>query len=92
MPPYTWIHLESVWWVLAGGLIVALAIILARGSLDFRFTMRKRNEAEYAQETHRFGDVVSEQNRPVPIFIWLVTIGYVIWAVAYVIFSGTHGL
>ena len=92
MPPYSWIHLENLWWVLAGGAVVALAIILARGSLAFRFTFRRQTEEEYQRETHTFGDAVSEQNRPVPLFIWLVAVGYLIWAVAYVIYSGIHGL
>jgi hypothetical protein len=78
--------------MLAGGLMVATAIILARASRHYSFTLRKRSEAELIEETHTFGDAVKEQNRPVPVFIWLVAIGYVIWAIGYVVFSGVRGL
>ena len=92
MPPYSWIHLESVWWVIGGGLMVATAIILARASRHYSFTLKKRSEEDLVRETHRFGDAVEEQNRPVPVFIWLVAIGYAVWAIGYIIFSGKHGL
>ncbi len=92
MPPYKWIHIESVYWLLAGGLVFALAIILARASRHLGFSFRKRTEQELEAETHEFGGGVTEQNRPMPLFIWLVTVGYFIWAVAYVIFSGARGL
>ena len=92
MPPYSWIGLESVFWVLAGGGLITVTIIMARGSLYESFSFRKRSEEELEKETHVFGGHVSEQNRPVPIFIWLVFIGYFIWATAYVIHSGIVGL
>jgi len=92
MPPYSWIGLESVFWLLAGGGLVAVAIIMARGSLYESFSFRKRTDAQLEEETHVFADHVSEQNRPVPIFIWLVSIGYFIWAAAYVLHSGAFGL
>jgi hypothetical protein len=75
-----------------GGLMVALAIILARASSHYSFTLKKRSEEDLKKETHTFGDAVEEQNRPVPVFIWLVAIGYIIWAISYVVFSGTRGL
>ena len=92
MPPYTWIHLENVWWVLAGGLIFASAIVLARGSRHFTFTFRKRSDQALDEDVHTFADGVQEQNRPVPLFIWLVSLGYLVWAILYVVFSGNRGL
>jgi hypothetical protein len=92
MPPYSWIHLESLFWVLAGGLIVASAIILARASRVWSFSLKKRTDKEIEEETHEFAGILSEGNRPVPIFIWLVIVGYFIWATAYVVFSGIRGL
>jgi hypothetical protein len=84
--------LESVLWVLLGGLIFTSAIVLARASRDWRLSLVKRKETTEEDETHEFAGIVSERNRPVPIFIWLVTIGYLIWAALYVVFSGTKGL
>jgi hypothetical protein len=92
MPPYSWLHLESVFWVLFGGLAFALAIILARASRYLSFTLKKRSEEELEQETHTFAGIIKEQNRPVPVFIWVMIVGYFIWAVGYVIFSGEMGL
>lgn len=91
MPPYSWIHLENVWWVLGGGLLFTAAIILARTSSQASFTFRKRSDEELEKERHEFAGAVAEHNRPVPIFIWLVAVGLVIWAVAYTVFSGTTG-
>ena len=92
MPPYIWIHLENVWWMFAGGLIFAAAIVLARASATFTFSFRKRSDKELDEDTHDFADDVQEQNRPMPILIWLVFIGYFIWAALYVVFSGSRGL
>ena len=92
MPPYSWIHSESVMWVLFGGLIFTAATVLARSSRAWSFSLRKRPEEPTDEEGHEFGGIVSEQNRPVPIFIWLVAIGYFIWAALYVVFSGIRGL
>ncbi len=91
MPPYSWIGLESVFWVLFGGLVISIAIILARGSLAFSFAFRKRSNKELEAETHDFAGAVKEQNRPIPVFIWLVTLGLFVWAVAYVLYSGAFG-
>lgn len=91
MPPYSWIHLESAWWVLLGGALFALAIILARGSLRFSFSSRRRSEEELEQ-AHEFGADLKEHDRPLPLFIWVVLVAVLIWTVAYVIFTGARGL
>ena len=67
MPPYSWIHLESVGWVLGGGLMVAFAIILARGSRSFSFTLKNRSEEELQRETHSFGDAVDHFQDDLPV-------------------------
>jgi hypothetical protein len=92
MPPYTWIHLENVWWVLAGGLLFAAAIVLARASTTFSFSLKRRRDEAIEEEVHEFPGGVKEQNRPVPMLIWLMIIGYPVWAVLYVIFYGARGL
>ena len=92
MPPYIWIHLENVWWVLAGGFAFAAAIVLARGSTVFSFSLKKRTDREISEGGHTFPDNLKEQHNPAPLFIWLVSIGYLVWAVLYVVFSGTRGL
>ena len=91
MPPYSWIHLENLFWVLAGGMAVTAAVVLARGSRRWGFSFKKRTDEE-VEEIKEFPDGLKEGNRPVPIFIWLMFIGYIIWAMAYVVFLGTRGL
>ena len=90
MPPYNWIHIESIWWVFGGGLIFATAIILARASAVWSFSFKKISQTE--EEEHEFAGEIKERNGPIPIFIWLVAIGYFIWAISYVMFSRAHGL
>ena len=53
--------------------------------------LKKRTDEE-VEEIKEFPGGLKEGNRPVPIFIWMMFIGYIIWAMAYVVFSGTRGL
>ena len=92
MPPYELIHIENVLWVLGGGTLFVVAIVLARYSTKFTWTLRRRSDDELDAETHEFGGGVTEQQRPVPLFIWLVALGYFAWAIGYVVFSGARGL
>lgn len=92
MPPYEVMHIENLLWVFGAGLLFVVAITLARYSRHFTWTLRRRSEEELEAETHEFGGGVKEQNRPVPLFIWLVAIGYFAWAIGYVLFSGAVGL
>lgn len=92
MPPYESMHVENLWWVFAGGTLLALVIALARGVKYLTFTLRPRSDEELEADTHEFGGGVREQNKPMPWLIWLIGIGYFIWAIAYVVFSGARGL
>jgi len=92
MPPYDWIGSWHLVFMTGVGLGLALAVILARGSRVWGFSLRPRPDREEEEEVHEFGGGVSEMNRPVPWLIWLVFVGYFIWATAYVIFAGARGL
>ena len=92
MPPYTTLHFENLLWMVGVGLLLVCAVVLARGSSVYSLTLRRRSDAELEQEAHEFGDGLREENRPVPLFIWLVAVGYFVWAVGYVIFCGIYGL
>jgi membrane associated rhomboid family serine protease len=78
--------------VLAGGGLIALAIVLARASRHRTLSLRRKSEEQLERETHDFAGAVREQNRPVPLLVWIVTVGYFVWAVAYVIFSAGKGV
>jgi hypothetical protein len=88
MPPYDLIDFKYIILMFGLGLIIALGIILARGSRIFNF---KTGTADPNTETHEFGGDVSEAKHPVPAFIWLVFAGYFIWAIGYVIYRVNHG-
>ncbi|RJO64534.1 MAG: hypothetical protein C4523_18130 [Myxococcales bacterium] len=92
MPPYGWLHFERVMFVLGVGLILAIGVILARLSRTASFTLTKRSEKDLEDERHEFGGGLQEYNKPMPLLIWLVFLGYFVWAAGYVIFSGAFGL
>lgn len=92
MPPYEALHIENVVWAFGVGSLVTLAIALALGSRRFTFTFTRRSEDELEADTHEFPTGVREQNRPVPVFLWLVILGYFVWAIGYTIFTGVRGL
>lgn len=92
MPPYDLIGTENVLYMTGVGLLVSLGIILARGSRAWSLAGRKRSDEELDADVHEFGGEVSESSRPVPWLIWLVFVGYFIWAVSYVVFIGRNGL
>lgn len=92
MPPYSWIHFESFLFMMGIGLALSFAILLARGSDLFTFSFRKQSEAQLEESLHEFGGEVKEYNKPTPLFIWLVFLGYFLWATAYVIYCGYYGL
>ena len=92
MPPYQMIHYEYLLWALVVPILFTVAIVLARASRHWSFTFNARSDKQLEEETHEFPGGVSEQNRPVPLFIWLVAIGLLVWAAGYVIFSGSVGL
>ncbi|GAB4298282.1 MAG: hypothetical protein Kow0090_13670 [Myxococcota bacterium] len=92
MPPYYLTDIEYTVVVFAVGIGLAVAIMLARGSRYFGFSFKKQSERELEESVHEFGGEVKEANRPMPLFIWLVFIGYFIWAIGYVIFVSFFGL
>ncbi len=92
MPPYDWLHFENFLLMMGLGLALAAAILLARGSDLFSFSFRRQTEQQLEDTLHEFGGEVKEYNRPVPLLIWLVFVGYLVWATGYVIYCGWYGL
>lgn len=92
MPPYDLPGLEAIIFMTGIGIVIVAAIALARGSRWMGFSFTERSDKELEETVHEFGGGVSETDRPVPWLIWLVFLGYFIWAACYVIFSGVLGL
>jgi hypothetical protein len=90
MPPYTQVQFNDFLFVVAVGLGLVVAVILARGS-DI-LALRRETPDDEEEPVHEFGGGVSEANRPVPWLIWLLFIGYFVWAAAYVLFIGARGM
>ena len=92
MPPYTNLAFEDFVYMIGVGLILAVAVILARYSRVMSFTLDKRSDEDLDKSLHEFPGGVKEYNRPMPLLIWVVFIGYFIWAAGYVIFAGVIGV
>jgi len=92
VPPYDLISERSLILALLVGGGIAVGIILARSSRFMSFTARKRSDEEIENDVHEFGDGVSEHDAPVPLFIWLLAVAYLIWAVGYVVYTSWYGL
>jgi hypothetical protein len=91
MPPYAQINFDNFLFMIFVGLGLAIAVILARGSEHLSFSFRGHTPAD-DEHVHEFGGDVKESDRPVPWLIWLLFFGYFVWAVAYILFTGTNGL
>ncbi len=90
MPPYDILATQRFFLLYGIGIVVVLAIVLARLSGTHGFTFEKRSDRELEDDVHEFGGDVSENRRPVPWLIWLVFVGYFAWAALYVVWSGGH--
>lgn len=91
MPPYTWLAKQDVLFIFGIGLLLTVIVILARASRVWGFTTRKMTDEELANDVHLFPGGVSETQRPVPWLIWLVFVGYFLWATGYVMWNGVFG-
>lgn len=92
MPPYTWLHNEWLLLMLGFGLLLAIAVILARGSRVLSFSFTRRSERELEEDVHEFPGGLKEGNRPVPLLIWLLVFAYLPWAIAYTIYCSYYGV
>jgi hypothetical protein len=88
MPPYESLQIEDLWWVYGIGTAIALFIVLVRGAARSSFTLHARSEEQLQEEVHEFGGGVTETNRPMPIFFWVVLVAFLIWALGYVLLKG----
>lgn len=91
MAPYSILATKQVIFFVGIGLLISLAIILARASRYWGFTTQQKSDEELAKDVHEFGGGVTETQRPVPWLIWLVFVGYFIWAISYVLWNGYFG-
>ena len=92
MPPYDLINQEHFLFMMAVGHGLALLLALVHGSRIYTFSLRKRSEVQIADSVHEFGGEVSEGDGPIPIFIWLLLSGVLLWAAGYTVYSGVFGL
>jgi len=91
MPPYTQLNFENFLFMILVGIGLAITIILARGSEYLSFSFRGTSRAE-DEQVHEFGGEVKESDRPVSWLIWLLFVGYFIWAASYILFVGARGI
>jgi len=89
MPPYNQIHAEYLAYMLLGGGLLTLLIVLAVFSRRLTVTTRRLSEQDYEDEVHSFGPV-KEGHRPVPLFLIVMLALFVLWAVGYTIYSASN--
>ena len=88
MPPYSWLNYELVVMMFGFGTGIAIVVMLARGILRWNFSLKKQSDKDIEDSVHEFPGGVKEYNRPMPLLIWLIFIGYFIWPAGSLIFSG----
>jgi hypothetical protein len=83
-------QLEYLLYALVGApLVIGLIWLAVRSDLTVSF--RKRSEEELGREVHSFGDV-SEGHRPLTLFLAVLLVLFLVWAVAYTLHSGPNFL
>jgi hypothetical protein len=87
MPPYQMMDLRDLLFMFAVGLVLTIAVVLARTSRSITFPYSKKED-----KVHEFGGGVTEGQGRVPVLIWVVFVGYFIWAAAYILYSGVTGV
>lgn len=90
MPPYESMQAQDVLFMITVGLGLVIAVALARGSRTLFLAIRKRDLEEEARPTE-VAEGIREGHGPIPLFIWVLAIGYLAWAVGYIIYSGMYG-
>lgn len=91
MPPYESIQAQDVLFMITVGVGLSLAVTLARLSRVLFLTIRRR-DPETESEPTKIPGGLAEGHRPIPILIWVLAVGYLMWAVGYIIYSGFHGV
>lgn len=89
MPPYDRIHDEYLVYILVGGPLLLLLLWLAVLSRRLTVTTRRLSEQEYQDAVHDFGPV-REGHRPVPLFLVVLIVLFVAWAIGYTFYSVEH--
>ena len=89
MPPYSTMHWRYLIMLLLGGVFLTAMIWLAVKSKDWTFTFRRRSEEESEQDIHEFGEV-KEGHRPMPVFLVVLTVAFVVWALFYTLYTAEN--
>ncbi len=91
MPPYNQIHAEYLAYMLLGGGLLTVLLALAVFSRRLTVTTRKMTDQMYEDGVHDFGEV-REGHRPVPLFLIVLLVLFVLWAIGYTVYSATNFL
>ncbi len=76
-------------WLLAFGLGLILAILVYLGFSAYEASSVRVNEK--TGEEFAYPDGIRGKNFPTPTFIIFIYLGFVIWAILYVVFVGLRG-
>ncbi len=90
MPPYNQIHAEYFWYIILGGLVFTGLVWLAVVSRVYTLGRTIRDEREHDDKPHSFGGGLREGRGRMPIFLWLMLVLFVVWAVGYTLYSAEY--
>ncbi len=76
-------------WLLAALLGMVLAVLLHLAFTAYSDSRARSDEK--TQEDFTYPDGIRGKNFPTPVFILFIYLGFVIWAILYVIFIGMKG-
>jgi hypothetical protein len=71
------------------GIISVFLIYL--GFMSYRFSQKRKEEGETAEERYEYPGGLRIQNHPLPPFLIFICLGFALWAIAYVILIGLRG-
>jgi len=90
MPPYSAIHNEYLLYILLGGGLLTALLVLALYSGKWTIGSRRQDDPQQDDQVHEFGGGVREGHGPVPLFLVVMLVLFVIWAIGYTLFAGAH--
>jgi hypothetical protein len=84
-------QIEAVWWGLAVGaaIIIAIIAVIAGGWSRRTGAARGAEGSDHVPEPvapiHDYPEDISEAHGPVPLIVTLIAVSFVVWAVGYVV-------
>ena len=83
--------LDFQYLILALFLGIVSVFLIYLGFMSYRFSQKRKEEGETAEERYEYPGGLRIQNHPIPPFLIFICLGFALWAIAYVILIGLRG-